>query len=382
MWRMRDMLARTSGGRVKYTRERAIGSMGPSALKLRCAEAGFIFYKVDGDDDVGVDGYIEITDDERVATGRVIRVQIKTGESFRNSDGSYTFRADRAHFELWARGPLPTVGIVYDQSQDWMVWIDITRRLHEDPVFLDRNERALRIARENVLTADTLRSAFRDAMGVHFVNRHDTPEYAELLCAETGQDQVRGLELLISSPKLRNSRVACQVLTSRLFRLDPEPLRFATQLIACYYPHGGAAPSNDLWWFARRITADWTHHEFAHLFDCMDEDGIHGGFGWAIMVLLHSIFDPEEALLEIAFDESGPRMRRHHAMLCLGDYFGGGRTIMDLWNNIVDLLKADLGEAANWAVRGTHDRILDEDPDLLPNHDDGCPICGTSGERG
>lgn len=281
----------------------------------------------------------------------------------------------------WSKGPLPVVGVVYDPERDLAVWADITKLLRECPDTIERGPYSVRIPSTAILSATTLRDSFQRNMAVHFLRADAQPitmhEWAHLLCSEREEDQERGLELLVASPEQRRSRVTCQILLSRTFHLHPGPLRFAIQVLAGYYPHGGAIiPSKDLWWFCRRVSGRWTISDFALLLDKVDDNGTQGAFGWAIKVLLHSVFDPEDVLLGIVSDEESSHTAKFNAILCLGDFFGGARTLTRLWNNNSDLRQAGLGEPVNWTIGEVHERLLDDD--LLPNHDEGCPVCGTS----
>lgn len=74
----------------KYPRTRATGKLGVTFVETVVSEAGCIFRETPQDTDVGIDGYIEFVENE-IATGTLVAVQIKAGESFlkKYSDDKY-----------------------------------------------------------------------------------------------------------------------------------------------------------------------------------------------------------------------------------------------------------------------------------------------------
>jgi hypothetical protein len=62
--------------------------------------ANCVFQEIDQHNDLGNDAYIEFVCAEE-ATGSCIAAQVKSGESYVKSDGSFVLKADRAHFEYW-----------------------------------------------------------------------------------------------------------------------------------------------------------------------------------------------------------------------------------------------------------------------------------------
>lgn len=115
----------------RFSKTRAIGSMGEHQVAKICAAAGAVFSKIDGTDDVGIDGHVEFSEQE-FATGHWIKVQVKSGGSFRNADGSYCFESDLSHYRLWSKGILPVAGVVYDPEFDRCFWVDVSAHLRSD----------------------------------------------------------------------------------------------------------------------------------------------------------------------------------------------------------------------------------------------------------
>lgn len=99
--------------------------LGVAKVQSICARARTIFRTVTTDD-VGIDGFIEVVEDAN-ATGVIAGVQIKSGDSFVDTEGlRFRFVSDQAHFGYWARCSFPVIGIVFSPKHNKAVWIDLT----------------------------------------------------------------------------------------------------------------------------------------------------------------------------------------------------------------------------------------------------------------
>ena len=86
------------------------------------AALGFAF-RVQRDEDYGVDAHAELIEDER-PTGRLLGIQLKTGPSyFKESErDSYVFRVDSQHVEYWFDHCLPIVICLCDVDARQVYW--------------------------------------------------------------------------------------------------------------------------------------------------------------------------------------------------------------------------------------------------------------------
>jgi hypothetical protein len=109
--------------------------------------ANCIFQKVDEENDQGNDAYIEFITNE-VSTSLITWVQIKTGVSYRRSDG-YFIPANKEHLEYWNNSPVPIVGIVYDPEKKFAVWINISEFLRSHLNVIENGPYNILIPAEN-----------------------------------------------------------------------------------------------------------------------------------------------------------------------------------------------------------------------------------------
>ncbi|HSN99646.1 MAG TPA: DUF4365 domain-containing protein [Candidatus Nanopelagicales bacterium] len=126
---------------MRYTEQAQGGDRGIAFLQQVAAEAGFIFRPFPTAD-VGIDGAIELLDERREPTGDLILVQMKSGPSY-TKGGRFVLRADRAHFQTWARYGVPVVGIIHDPVTRAARWVDISKHLREKPGVIEGGPYAL-----------------------------------------------------------------------------------------------------------------------------------------------------------------------------------------------------------------------------------------------
>lgn len=84
--------------------------------------------------DFGIDAYVEITrtgfNKERATpTGKLIGVQIKSGQSFfrEAKDGHFVFRGVKRHLEYWLDHCIPVILVIYDKTTGSAYWQEVNR---------------------------------------------------------------------------------------------------------------------------------------------------------------------------------------------------------------------------------------------------------------
>ncbi|RST76176.1 DUF4365 domain-containing protein [Siminovitchia acidinfaciens] len=89
-------------------------------------DLGWIF-REQPTDDYGIDAQIEIVD-ENLVTGKLIAVQIKTGESYFTSSNEqeFTFRGKIEHLNYWSNHSLPVVLILCDPNENICYWTQVS----------------------------------------------------------------------------------------------------------------------------------------------------------------------------------------------------------------------------------------------------------------
>lgn len=100
----------------------SVERVGVSATEKIINQMGLIF-REQPTDDYGVDAQIE-TIENGYATGKLIAVQIKSGESFFNetTSESIIFRGERKHYDYWLNHSLPVIIVLYNPTNDTCYW--------------------------------------------------------------------------------------------------------------------------------------------------------------------------------------------------------------------------------------------------------------------
>jgi hypothetical protein len=110
-----------------YSRQRQVGEAGMNAVSTLVNDHfKWIFRRVGGEFDYGVDGYIDIVTSEGKVTGQSIAVQIKTGASFFkvSTASSFTFYGETRHLNYYLNLPTPLLIVLYDEDSKRLYWTD------------------------------------------------------------------------------------------------------------------------------------------------------------------------------------------------------------------------------------------------------------------
>lgn len=85
-------------------------------------------------DDYGLDGELEPVEDG-VPSGRIIKVQVKSGRSYRKSedDSGFVFVASRNDLEYWQNVNTPVLLVVHDSENEITYAVDVHDALQRDP---------------------------------------------------------------------------------------------------------------------------------------------------------------------------------------------------------------------------------------------------------
>ncbi len=115
---------------TKRKRSQATAIAGVKFVKDIVEGHNCIFQKIDQENDIGNDAYLEFIQDEQ-GTGFCIGIQIKSGNSYVTSKENFVLRADKNHFEYWHSHVLPIAAIIYSPTKNIAVWYDVTEYLSQ-----------------------------------------------------------------------------------------------------------------------------------------------------------------------------------------------------------------------------------------------------------
>src|SRR5712691_8128968 len=106
----------------QFQRERS----GVNAVARIAADLGLI-WRENQVKDLGIDGQLEYVTPEGKATGRLVAVQVKSGESYFHdeADDCWRFYPEEKHRLYWERFPIPVILVLHDPTTGQLVWIDV-----------------------------------------------------------------------------------------------------------------------------------------------------------------------------------------------------------------------------------------------------------------
>src|SRR5579859_3632547 len=128
---------------------------GVNVTRLFFEHQGCTFQEIGQQHDFGKDAYVDLADEAGI-TGLCVAIQIKSGNSYRNTSGNYVVPVDN-HADIWRRSTVPVLGIVFDPNDSQLRWVDLTGYLRAHPEMESGN---IPVSGDHILDEQTLRGAF------------------------------------------------------------------------------------------------------------------------------------------------------------------------------------------------------------------------------
>jgi tetratricopeptide (TPR) repeat protein len=130
----------------------------PNAERMGVAAGNFEFsswgwaFRSQEVEDYGIDAHVEPFDGPSSPTGRLLALQIKSGESYfaEEADGGWWYRGKNRHLRYWLGHVLPVLIVLYDPASRKLYWQHVT----EDLVEYTDDAWKILIPRDQVLAAD------------------------------------------------------------------------------------------------------------------------------------------------------------------------------------------------------------------------------------
>lgn len=112
-----------------YSESDETGDIGIDLVSLTVKRELSWIFREQPKNDLGIDGHIEIVNENRESTGRLIAAQVKTGSSYfkHEKENGYIFYGDNKHLKYWLHHSLPVVIILCDERNDTCYWVEVTR---------------------------------------------------------------------------------------------------------------------------------------------------------------------------------------------------------------------------------------------------------------
>jgi hypothetical protein len=108
-----------------YSRSAKGGEAGLNAVSTIVNDHfGWIFRRNHNEHDFGIDGHIDLVDENGGVTGQSIAVQIKSGKSYFavQTPSSYVYYGEKKHLNFYANSPCPVLLIIHNQETNLCFW--------------------------------------------------------------------------------------------------------------------------------------------------------------------------------------------------------------------------------------------------------------------
>lgn len=300
---------------------RARGRAGQRAVEAVLEAANLVVQRVEGDNDVGRDAFVDVVEGTDV-TGGVVSLQVKSGRSFFRQ-GQWVLPGEPEDFTLWRESSVPFFGVVHDPESGALRWVDLSY--------------AARV-RDNYLAPTVLGPFGQVAVPVADSNRLDLEVEPFVAAATTALRRWSGLPaaaLLASNPATVSMGIAdtfalgrhdpnALLLLCALFHRLPKQCRYEALLaLAMATHHPDVFWSKDNWIpsgvkdvVQRRCR--WTAPDIDALLAMIDEDGVQrGSLGQAVVHVLELDHSVNDRLFEAAVTPGRPEKGRFWAAAIL-----------------------------------------------------------------
>ena len=266
-----------------------IGEQGVLAFDGWCVAMRWPLVRVPNERDIGIDGFVQVTDEQGNPTGDVFAVQVKSGKSYLRTTGGAV--GVKSHRELWRHATAPVIAVVHDPATGGMWWANASDALDREPTLT------------TVAVESPLPTGHGDVMPLlrsvrlHADFRAGVPR--GLGSTDVDEQAAAAWQSLMLGNRSSHALIA---LRRVLVGLDPVARAHAVEVLAHCTPHP------DIFWAKDTLlptavrdevsaTFRWSLEELEALFEVIDENGIdRGSVGQSMYMLLFE--DPGcEALL-------------------------------------------------------------------------------------
>lgn len=147
--------------------------LGVLEVGLIFTELGFIFRET-SNTDTGIDGFIEEVNEKKEATGRILALQIKSGESYFHDHGDhFVFYTDESHIKYWKLYPLPVMLCIHNPKTQETFFKHI--KSHSQNL-----SNKIIIPKNQILSKDN-KECILEILGGYSSQYHSIPELYELM---------------------------------------------------------------------------------------------------------------------------------------------------------------------------------------------------------
>lgn len=345
---------------MKYKKTKATGKAGVICVEKVVNDHGSVFRPVHEEDDLGVDGFIELVKGE-IASGRLIGVQVKAGDSYlaKNADG-FVVDVDQRHLEYWLALMVPVIIVCYSPSKDIAAWVSVRDYVEHERYHERLPVRQIRIPFHKKFDADALSHGIAGLAHAR-ADERILLRSADLCLSEEVHKRHDGFQILANHPDSRGLKITCDF--ARRLLMDPNTDTAKEALFVLGYGVGRRRwswnPNNreetEVSSFAATLCNDLNETEILRLLQLCDDEAFRGpqGLGERLFDVTCCCFDTaSRALDQVSRNPLEPMQRRANALYLLHECDDG-----ELEDARADLLKEpEIRDVVEWMFSASEEQ--------------------------
>lgn len=191
---------------TKYLKSQATAKIGINFIKRIVKSSGCIFHEIHQENDIGLDAIVEIKNEGK-ATGKLIAIQVKSGNSFFDSKNQKCKMSVNQHYEYWRNHNLKILGIIYVPDLFSAFMIDIKKEL-------DLNSELETI---KIPISDQTEFCLQKFKGEIIPNKLNEVSYDELFLKFTDEHHNKSIRLLVNLSRLPLKKAISNILRATDF---------------------------------------------------------------------------------------------------------------------------------------------------------------------
>lgn len=344
---------------MKHTRQKVTGKAGVIYVQKVVNDHGSIFHPVHEENDLGVDGFIELVKAQE-SSCRLVAVQIKSGDSyFSASTGEFEIDVDARHLDYWLEFPVPVILVCYSPAKDLAAWVSVrdhaeSERYHDRPSVTQ-----IRIPRHEEFDTEALSKGIASLAHVRADERL-LIKCADMCLSRDLQARRWGFQILSHHPDSRRLNITSLLARRLIMDRNVETAKDALFSLGfgvgrrrwSWNPNNRDEVAQST--FAAELCGGLSEEEMGRLLELCDDEAFSGpeGLGERLFDVLCCCFDTAEGVLyAVACDASKPMRRRANALYLLHQCD----------DDVLNEARRDL--RANARLRDVIDWILEPAPD-------------------
>jgi hypothetical protein len=318
---------------------------------------GSIFHPVHQENDVGIDGFIELVHSEQVS-GQLIAIQVKSGDSYLDAEANrFVVPTDEQHVRYWESVLVPVVLVCYSPTMDKAAWVSVRDYIAYEKYHGRLPVKKFEVEIDRLFDCDALSDGIARLAAVRSSER-DLLRCADMCLSDDPDVRNAGFSVLSRHPDSKNLKIVCHL--ARRLIMDSNVGTAKGALFILGYDVGrarwswtwGNPEEGEIMSYASEVCGDLTPTEIRRLVELCDDEYFSGptGLGERCLDVIGCCLDTAfDVLQDIASDRNQPMRRRANAIYLLHSCDDD-----EMDELLPELLKDDAHkDVAQWMLHGS-----------------------------